>query len=142
LKELLAESDIISLHCALTPETRHLLNKDTIALMKRGSMLINAARGGLIDTQAIIDALKTRESLGYLGIDVYEGEGPLFFADRSSTIIADDVFERLTTFPNVIVTGHQAFLTREALTQIAEIALGNAQDFDKGRARPENIVAA
>lgn len=138
--ELLRQSDIISLHCALTPQTTHMFNAKTIAEMKQGSMLINAARGGLIDTKAAIEALKTRRTLAYLGIDVYEGEGPLFFADRSTTIIEDDVFERLTTFPNVLVTGHQAFLTREALTQIAEIALGNARDFEAGRPKRENVV--
>src|SRR4030095_8943609 len=94
----------------LLAETAHLINCKTIALMKRGSMLINTARGALIDTRAAIDALKTRDHLSYLGIDVYEEEGPLFFTDRSSTIIQDNMFERLTTLPNVVITGHQAFL--------------------------------
>jgi D-lactate dehydrogenase len=110
LPSLLAESDIVSLHCPLTPETKHLINNQTISLMKRGSMLINTARGALIDARAAIDALKTRDHLWYLGIDVYEGEGPLFFTDLSSTIIQDAVFERLTTFPNTVITGSSGVL--------------------------------
>jgi len=140
LPSLLMESDIVSLNCPLTPETTHLINEKTISLMKRGSMLINTARGALIDTRAAIDALKTRDHLWYLGIDVYEEEGPLFFADLSSTVIQDDVFERLTTFPNVVITGHQGFLTREALTQIAEITLSNVSDFELGKQNSENLI--
>lgn len=140
LADLLKESDIVSLHCPLLPDTKHLINAKTIKLMKRGSMLINTARGGLVDTHAVIEALKERDHLSYLGIDVYEEEGPLFFADLSSTIIQDDAFERLTTFPNVVITGHQGFLTREALTQIAEITLSNISDFESGRQKSENLV--
>jgi D-lactate dehydrogenase len=128
LPSLLAESDIVSLHCPLTPETAHLINCKTIALMKRGSMLINTARGALIDTRAAIDALKTRDAL--------------FFTDRSSTIIQGDVFERLTTLPNVVITGHQAFLTREALTHIAEATLVNISDFQLGQQKSDNLVTA
>lgn len=141
-RSLLRESDIVSLHCPLTPDSLHLINDKTITLMKRGSMLINTARGALIDARAVIDDLKTRDHLWYLGIDVYEEEGPLFFADLSSTIIQDDVFERLTTFPNVVITGHQAFLTGEALAQIAEITLANVSDFESGKQKRENIVRA
>ena len=140
LPELLGQSDIVSLHCPLTPETKHLINGARIALMKRGSMLINTARGALVDSSAAIDALKSREHLWYLGIDVYEEEGPLFFADRSLTTIQDDVFERLTTFPNVVITGHQGFLTREALGEIAKVTLGNVGDFEAGKPRRENQV--
>jgi D-lactate dehydrogenase len=140
LPHLLQQSDIVSLHCPLTPETNHLINAETIALMKRGSMLINAARGALVDASAVIEALKGREHFWYFGMDVYEEEAPLFFADRSSTIIQDDVFERLTTFPNVVITGHQAFFTREALTQIAEITLGNVRDFEAGKPNTKNLV--
>src|SRR5262249_56223809 len=111
----------------------HLINAKTINLMKQGSMLINTARGALIDTRAVLEALKTQDRLSYLGIDVYEEEGPLFFADLSMTIIEDDIFERLTTLPNVVITGHQGFLTREALTQIAETTLTNISDFESGR---------
>jgi D-lactate dehydrogenase len=137
---LLAESDIVSLHCSLTPDTRHLINNQTISLMKRGSMLINTARGGLIDTPAALEALKRRDHLSYLGIDVYEEEGPLFFADLSTTIIQDDTFARLATLPNVLITGHQGFLTHEALGQIAEVTLANVSDFESGRPRQENLV--
>lgn len=140
LPQLLRQSDMVSLHCPLTPDTHHLINGEMIALMKPDSMLINTARGALVDTGAVIDALKRREHLGYFGMDVYEEEGPLFFADRSSTIIQDDVFERLTTFPNVVITGHQAFFTREALTQIAEVTLGNVRDFENGSPKPGNVV--
>ena len=94
----------------------------------------------MIDTHAVIDALKTRDHLWYLGIDVYEGEGPLLFTDLSSTIIQDDVFERLTTFPNAVITGHQAFLTREALQQIAHVTLSNVSNFETGRLNDENVV--
>lgn len=140
LAQLLQQSDIVSLHCPLTPESRHLINAETIALMKRGSMLINTARGALVDASAMVDALKSREHIWYFGIDVYEEEGPLFFADRSSTVIRDDIFARLTTLPNVVITGHQAFLTRDALTKIAEITLGNVKDYEDGKPRPENQV--
>jgi D-lactate dehydrogenase len=142
LPSLLTQSDIVSLHCPLTPETTHLINHHTVNLMKRGSMLINTARGALIDARAVIDALKTRNHLWYLGIDVYEGEGPLFFTDLSSTVIQDDVFERLTTFPNTVITGHQAFLTREALQEIAHVTLSNVSNFETGRLNDENVVAS
>jgi D-lactate dehydrogenase len=142
LPTLLAQSDIISLHCPLTPETRHLIDEKAIKLMKPGSMLINTARGALVDTKAVIESLKKRDHLTYFGMDVYEEEGPLFFSDRSSTVIEDDVFERLTTFPNVAITGHQAFLTREALSEIANVTLGDVSDFEAGHPNPGNIVAA
>ena len=141
LPELLRQSDIVSLHCPLTAESHHLINSETIALMKPDSMLINTARGALVDASAVIGALKRREHLGYFGMDVYEEEGPIFFADHSSTIIQDDVFERLTTFPNVVITGHQAFFTREALSQIAEVTLGNVRDFENGKPKPSNLVS-
>ena len=140
LPTLLAQSDIISIHCPLTPETKHLVNEQTIQLMKPGTMLINTARGAIVDASAVIEALKKKDRLSYFGMDVYEEEGPLLFSDLSSTIIQDDVFERLTTLPNVVVTGHQAFLTREALTQIADITLGNISDFEAGSPKAENII--
>lgn len=124
LDELIQQSDIISLHCPLTPETKHLINKDRIAVMKDGVMLINTSRGGLVDTAAAIEALKSRK-IGSLGLDVYEEEASLFFQDKSDEVIQDDVFSRLLTFPNVLVTGHQAFLTHEALTNIAETTIDN-----------------
>jgi len=140
LTRLLTESDIVSLHCPLTAETKHLMNEETLSLMKKGAMLINTARGALIDTRAVIEALKRRDRLSYLGIDVYEEEGPLFFSDLSTTIIQDDLFERLTTLPNVVITGHRGFLTREALTEIAEVTLSNISGFQSGKPNPENLI--
>ena len=142
LPTLLAQSDIISIHCPLTPEIKHLVNEQTIQLMKPGTMLINTARGAIVDASAVIEALKKKDRLSYFGMDAYEEEGPLLFSDLSSTIIQDDVFERLTTLPNVVITGHQAFLTREALTQIADITLGNISDFEAGSPKAENIITA
>lgn len=124
LAELCRQSDIITLHCPLTPTTYHLINNDKIALMKKGVMLINTSRGAIVDTNAVISGLKSGQ-IGHLGIDVYEEEGDLFFEDLSSQIIQDDVFTRLLTFPNVLITGHQAFLTQEALRNIADTTLQN-----------------
>lgn len=132
LNDLLAKSHIVSLHCPLTDDTRHMINEKTLGLMKKGAMLINTSRGGLIDTHAAIDALKTGQ-LGYLGIDVYEQEGKLFFQDLSEDIIQDDVILRLMSFPNVLITSHQGFLTEEALTQIALVTIQNVDDFEAGR---------
>lgn len=142
LTELISKSDIISLHCPLNQGTRHLINRQTLALMKPGSMLINTARGGIVDAAAVIDSLKGGGGLGYFGMDVYEEENSLFFADRSQTVIKDDLFERLTTMPNVVITGHQAFLTREALSEIAEITLENIGSFEAGHPKQENLVSA
>jgi D-lactate dehydrogenase len=132
LPELFAKSDIISLHCPLIPETYHLINEQAIAQMKPGMMLINTSRGALIDTQAVIDGLKSGQ-IGYLGVDVYEQESELFFEDLSGEIIQDDVFQRLTTFPNVLITGHQAFFTADALRNIAETTFANIADFEQGQ---------
>lgn len=140
LPTLLAQSDIISLHCPLNPQTRHLLDERAFAAMKPGAMLINTSRGAVVDASAAIAELKSRR-LGYLGIDVYEGEALLFYEDRSSSVITDDTFERLTTFPNVIVTGHQAWLTREAIAAIATTVLRNASDFEAGHVDAKNVVA-
>lgn len=133
LNRLLAESDIVSLHCPLTPETRHLINQDAIALMKPGVMLINTSRGALVDAQAAIAGLKSGR-LGSLGLDVYEEEADLFFEDLSNEVLQDDVFARLLTFPNVVITGHQAFFTREALDNIVGTTLDNVSAFAAGRA--------
>ena len=129
-KDLLTVSDIISLHCPLTAENYHLIDDKATALMKSGVMLINTSRGALIDTQAVINGLKSSQ-IGYLALDVYEREADLFFEDLSGEIIQDDVFERLLTFPNVIITGHQAFFTEEALTNIAETTLANMTSFSQ-----------
>lgn len=131
LDQLWPECDVISLHCPLTPATHHLINADALAKMKRGVMLINTSRGGLVDTPAVIRGLKSGQ-VGYLGLDVYEEEADLFFEDLSNQVVQDDVFARLTTFPNVIVTGHQAFFTREALSKIAEVTLTNINAFATG----------
>ncbi len=132
LDELLSAADIVSLHCPLTPKSHHLINSRTLALMKRGAMLINTSRGGLINTPALIDALKSKH-LGAVGLDVYEQESDLFFADLSNEVVDDDVFQRLLTFPNVVITGHQAFFTTEALNAIAETTLTNIDDIAAGR---------
>lgn len=130
LDELYSQSDIISLHCPLTPQTYHLINKDSLSQMKRGVMLINTSRGALIDAKAVIKALKSGR-IGYLGLDVYEEEADLFFEDLSERVIQDDVFTRLLSFPNVLITGHQAFFTRNALQNIADVTLHNITDFEK-----------
>jgi len=129
LEELLRASDIVSLHCPLTPSTRHLIDDGAIAAMRRGAMLINTSRGAVIDTRAVINGLKTG-AIGSLGLDVYEEEADLFFRDLSDEILHDDVFARLLTFPNVIITAHQAFFTAEALTGIAETTLANIGAFE------------
>jgi D-lactate dehydrogenase len=131
LTELLAAADIVTLHCPLTAETRHMIDAEAISRMKRGAMLINTSRGGLIETAAAIAGLKQGQ-IGYLGLDVYEEEEELFFEDFSDQVILDDVFMRLLTFPNVIVTGHQAFFTEEALVNIAESTLASITDFEAG----------
>jgi D-lactate dehydrogenase len=128
LDALLPEADIVSLHCPLTPATRHLLDARRFALMKPGAMLINTSRGAIVDTSAAIRALKSKR-LGQLGLDVYEEEEKLFFEDLSGTVIEDDVFARLLTFPNVLITGHQAFFTAEAMRAIAETTMANIDAF-------------
>lgn len=139
LEVLLAESDIVSLHCPLTDANRHMINRDTLAQMKRGAMLVNTSRGGLIDTRAVIDSLRSRH-LGFLALDVYEQEENLFFRDRSSNILDDDVFQLLLTFPNVLVTGHQGFFTVEAMREIAEVTLYNIRCFASAVTCPNAIV--
>jgi D-lactate dehydrogenase len=128
LRELLRQSDIVTLHCPLTPATRHLIDAEAIAAMKPGAMLINTSRGAVADAKALIQGLKSGQ-LGLLGLDVYEEEENLFFEDLSGQVIRDDVFARLLTFPNVLITGHQAFFTAEALTAIAQITIENISAF-------------
>ncbi|MFA5039051.1 MAG: 2-hydroxyacid dehydrogenase [Candidatus Omnitrophota bacterium] len=132
LKDLYRKSDIISLHCPLSKETYRMINAKTIARMKEGVMIINTGRGKLIDTRSLIEALK-KGRVGYAGLDVYEEESEYFFEDFSTQVIADDVLARLLTFPNVLVTSHQGFFTREALTNIASVTLQNVDDFIHGR---------
>lgn len=136
LNELYTEADIISLHCPLTEATQHIINQKSIAKMKPGVMLINTGRGALIDTKAVIKGLKT-SVIGYLGLDVYEEEDKLFFRDLSETIIQDETFLRLQTFPNVVITSHQAFFTKEAVTNIIKTTLTNISFFEQ---HPEKIV--
>ena len=131
LEQLYREADIISLHCPLTPETKYLINTESLECMKNGVMLINTSRGGLIQTQALIQALKSGK-IGSAGLDVYEEEDEYFFEDRSGEVLTDDVLARLFTFPNVLVTAHQAFFTKEALTNIAETTLLNLDAFFQG----------
>ena len=140
LPELYAQSDIISLHCPLTPQTHHLIDAAALAQMKPGVMLINTSRGAVVDTLSAIEALK-RGRIGYLGLDVYEEEADLFFEDLSNRVLQDDVLARLLTFPNVIVTGHQAFFTRDAMEKIAAVTLANISDVEQGRPCANQIQA-
>lgn len=130
LDELYAQSDIITLHCPSTPENHYMLNESAFDKMKNGVMIINTSRGGLIDSQAAIEALK-RQKIGALGMDVYENERELFFEDKSNDVITDDVFRRLSSCHNVLFTGHQAFLTEEALGNIAEVTLSNIREVEQ-----------
>lgn len=132
LDTLYKKSDIISLHCPLTPESRHILNADSFSKMKDSVYIINTSRGGLIESESLLDALKSGKIAG-AGLDVYEEESELFFEDYSSRIIDDDILSLLVSLPNVIITSHQAFLTDEALKNIAEITIGNLNDFFAGR---------
>lgn len=140
-EELLAQSDVISLHCPLTSDTHHLINNEAVARMKKGVMIINTSRGGLINTQAAIEGLKSGK-IGYMGLDVYEEEEGLFFEDKTFEVRKDDAFARLTTFPNVIITGHQAYFTREALTRIAQTTLDNVIAFQQGGELPNRVAAS
>ena len=140
LDELLAAADIVTLHCPLTPQTRHVIDERSLARMKSGVMIINTSRGALIDTAAVIGGLKSGQ-IGYLGLDVYEEEADLFFEDLSNLVLQDDVFARLLTFPNVVITGHQAFFTRNALEAIARTTLANLSDLEQ-RGHCANQIAA
>lgn len=131
LPEIWNTADVISLHCPLTPDSYHIVNSGSIARMKHGVMIVNTSRGGLIDTEAVIHALKSRK-IGYLALDVYEQEADLFFENLSDTIIQDDQFQRLLTFPNVLITGHQAYFTEQALTNIADATIANITAFEQG----------
>jgi D-lactate dehydrogenase len=139
-RRLFAASDIVTLHCPLTPETRRLIDAEALGQMKSGVMLINTGRGALIDTQAVIESLKSGR-IGYLGLDVYEEEADLFFENLSEKVIRDDVFARLLTFPNVVITGHQGFFTEEALKSIAETTLANITAFEQGQGVMHEVSA-
>src|SRR6478735_3261581 len=129
--EIGTSADIISLHCPLTPETHHIVNADTLSRAKRGALLINTSRGGLIDTEAVIEALKSGQ-IGGLALDVYEQEADVFFRDLSGKVITDDTFQRLLSFPNVIVTGHQGFFTEDAIRTISETTIRSITQFANG----------
>jgi len=138
LPTLWARSAIISLHCPLMPETHHLINADALAQMRDGVMLVNTSRGALVDTEAVIAALKSHK-LGYLALDVYEQEERLFFENLSEQIVQDDIFQRLQTFPNVLITGHQAFFTRNALAAIAETTVTNLSQLERNIPCPNQL---
>ena len=139
LTDVLEQADILSLHCPLNEQTRHIINAQTIGMMKEGVMLINTSRGALINTPDAIKALK-KGRIGYLGLDVYEQEETLFFNDLSENIIQDDDIMRLLSFPNVLITSHQGFFTEEALVQIAQITMQNLSDFEAGRQLVNAVV--
>lgn len=139
LDRLYAESDLISLHCPLTHETYHMINSYAIQTMKKGVMIINTSRGPLIDTEAVIDGLKSGQ-VGYLGLDVYEEEQDLFFEDLTDQVIQDDTFVRLQSFPNVLITAHQAFFTREAVDNIAQTTLDNVRTWLDTGASPNAVL--
>ncbi|MBB1431885.1 2-hydroxyacid dehydrogenase [Pseudoalteromonas sp. SG43-4] len=136
---LLSQSDVISLHCPLNEQTHHLINDEAFSKMKTGVMLINTSRGALLDSNACISALKTKK-LGYLGLDVYEQESELFFKNHSDEINQDDIFSRLVSFKNVLVTGHQGFFTQEALTEIANTTVFNALEVSEGRPLTNEVL--
>ncbi|HWU13332.1 MAG TPA: 2-hydroxyacid dehydrogenase [Caulobacter sp.] len=138
--DLLREVDLITLHCPLTPQTRHLIDKGRLAAARPGVMIVNTSRGALIDTTALIEGLKSRQ-VGGVALDVYEQEADLFFEDLSNEIIQDDVFQRLLTFPNVLITGHQAFLTEEALSAIAETTLASIAEAEAGAPLTHQVTA-
>lgn len=138
LDKLIEQSDVISLHCPLTAQTRHMINAAAVEMARPGVMIINTSRGALVDTRALIQGLKTGK-IGYVGLDVYEEEEALFFEDHSNKIIDDDVFSRLLTFPNVMITGHQGFFTENALENIAETTMQNLCDFAQGGAIPNEV---
>lgn len=139
LNEVLKQSDILSLHCPLNPKTKHLVNKESIAMMKDGVMIINTSRGALINTVDVIQGLSDKK-IGYLGMDVYEQEENLFFEDLSESIIQDDQILRLNSFPNVLITSHQAYFTKEAMDQITTTTLDNIRAFDKGLELRNEVV--
>ena len=126
--DVLAQSDILSLHCPLTPETHHIINRESLQKMKKGSMLVNTSRGKLVDTASVIESLKD-EHLGFLAIDVYEQEEKLFFRDLSDLVIRDDQIAQLMVFPNVLITAHQGFFTKESMEEITRTTLQNIDDF-------------
>ena len=141
LPELFHQADVISLHCPLTDETRHMIDAAAIAGMKPGVVIVNTSRGALVDTEALIEGLRSRK-IGAACLDVYEEEAELFYEDRSEAIIEDDTLVRLIAMPNVIVSSHQAFLTKEALNNIAAVTVDNLLKFARGEPSPDTEVCA
>lgn len=139
--ELVGAADVLSLHCPLTPDTHHLIDADVVARLKPGVMIVNTSRGGLIDASALIDGLKSGR-VGSVALDVYEEEGDVFFEDLSNNVLQDDVLARLLTFPNVLITSHQAFFTQEAMRKIAQTTLANVTGFERGTLDKANVVSA
>jgi D-lactate dehydrogenase len=139
-EDLFRQSDVVILTAPLTPETRHMVNAKSLKLFKKGAVLVNTGRGPLIDTRAAMDALKNLETIHYLGLDVYEHESGLFFENLSTQIVEDETLQLLTTFKNCLITPHSAWLTKEALNDIASTTLGNATDFAAGRPDPDRTV--
>lgn len=139
LEQVFQEADIISLHCPLNPDTKHMINAESLSLMKDGIMIINTSRGGLINTADIIDGLSGRK-IGYLGIDVYEQEENIFYKDLSESIIPDDLILRLISFPNILITAHQAYFTKEAMEQITKTTLNNIEEFQNGKELKNQVV--
>ncbi len=140
LEELLSQSDLVSLHCPLTDHTYHLINRDTIRKMKDGVILVNTSRGALVKTEDLIEGIRARKFFG-VGLDVYEEETPNVFEDRSDEILEHSVTARLLSFPNVMITSHQGFFTREALSAIAQTTLGNVRTFENGEESPNEVKA-
>lgn len=140
LEEIFRQSDVLSLHCPLTEETKHIVNHDTMKMMKKDAVIINTGRGALIDSKALVHALK-HQHIGGIAMDVYEEESKYFFSDWSNDIMTDDVLARLLTFPNVIITGHQAFLTTNALKNISETTLQNIKDFEQNKELVNQVQA-
>ncbi len=138
--ELVASADILSLHCPLTPQTHHLIGADVVRRIKPGAMLVNTSRGGLIDASAVIDGLKSGH-IGCVALDVYEEEGDVFFEDLSDVVLQDDVLARLLTFPNVLITSHQAFFTAEAMREIARTTLANVTGYERGQLSEANTLS-
>nr|CCA15367.1 Disomer specific 2hydroxyacid dehydrogenase putative [Albugo laibachii Nc14] len=139
LDNIFKEADIISLHCPLTPDTRHIIDQNAISKMKKGVIIINSSRGGLIDTRALVNGLKSKW-IGGAGLDVFEGEEEYFYGDHSSEFIADDMLARLVTFPNVLITGHQAFFTKEALETIAKLTMENIKAYKEKEPLTNQLV--
>lgn len=139
LESLIEQSDIITLHVPQTSQTHHLINAQTISRMKRGVMLINTSRGGLLDTPAVVEGLKNGK-IGYLGLDVYEEEADIFFENLSEKVLMDGVLARLLSFPNVLITGHQAFFTQEALSEIAQTTLGSVSAYEVGQPLHHSVL--